>query len=235
MSGAGSQRVWFPAVAAGLAGVALTAVLFRMPPGPSASGAWAPPRPPLGLAGTANEGIRQATELFDPTPLFLPTRWNSTQKAAPRPEPDPMRAYPPKLSGELPLGFPGAAGVPERPEDLLSSDPAGRPFRGFGRTRDASPALPARRALVEITAVGTGLLVRRLSVEDAAPPAAPGGWWRPPEFLAAVDSAGLVGPLVLTAGSGAENVDDYFRSYLEESLRVGDRLRPGIYRICVGP
>jgi len=53
--------------------------------------------------------------------------------------------------------------------------------------------------------------------------------------MAAVDPAGLVGPVVPTVRSGVSEVDDYFARYLEETLRVGQRLAPGFYRISVGP
>ena len=55
------------------------------------------------------------------------------------------------------------------------------------------------------------------------------------EFIAAVDTAGLVGPLVPTVRSTDADVDDYFGRYLAETLRVGQRLAPGFYRISVGP
>jgi hypothetical protein len=69
-------------------------------------------------------------------------------------------------------------------------------------------------------------------VEDAHPPLSS---WKPMEFMTAVDSAGLVGPPVLTVHSDAAEVDAYFGRYLAETLRIGQRLDPGFYRICVGP
>jgi hypothetical protein len=61
------------------------------------------------------------------------------------------------------------------------------------------------------------------------------GGWAPVEFVARVDAAGLVGPLVVTERSGLEEVDVFFANYLARTLRVGERLAPGFYRICVGP
>jgi hypothetical protein len=55
------------------------------------------------------------------------------------------------------------------------------------------------------------------------------------EFLAAVDPAGLAAPLTLTTRSGVEDVDTYFQNFLAHTLRVGERLAPGFYRISVGP
>jgi hypothetical protein len=72
-----------------------------------------------------------------------------------------------------------------------------------------------------------------MTLADARPPAA--AQWRPMEFIAAVDPSGLVGPLVPTSRSGADDVDTYFGHYLADTLRVGQRLAPGFYRITVGP
>ena len=49
--------------------------------------------------------------------------------------------------------------------------------------------------------------------------------WDPMEFMAAVDAAGLVGPVVPTTRSGVAEVDAYFSRYLAETLRVGQTPR----------
>jgi hypothetical protein len=53
--------------------------------------------------------------------------------------------------------------------------------------------------------------------------------------VAAVDAAGLVAPAAITRRSGFEDVDSYFQNFLVQTLRVGERLSPGFYRISVGP
>jgi hypothetical protein len=40
---------------------------------------------------------------------------------------------------------------------------------------------------------------------------------------------------VVMSRSGVDEVDSYFSKYLVHTLRVGERLEAGIYRICVGP
>ena len=55
------------------------------------------------------------------------------------------------------------------------------------------------------------------------------------EFLAVVSSGGVIGELVLTSGSGWEDVDTFFQSYLVKTFCLGERLNPGRYRILVGP
>ena len=52
--------------------------------------------------------------------------------------------------------------------------------------------------------------------------------------------AGTVGALVFTwmqlvHGSGRGEVDAYFRTFLVRNFRLGARLPPGFFRICVGP
>ena len=94
--------------------------------------------------------------------------------------------------------------------------------------------LSRRTAYVEIHEAGSGRTVFGQAVADTHPPASSVPW-QPMEFMAAVDAAGLVGPLVPTVRSGVDDVDSYFGRYLADSLRVGQRLAPGFYRIIVGP
>ena len=59
--------------------------------------------------------------------------------------------------------------------------------------------------------------------------------WQPAEFLIAVTPAGLLGRPVETVSSDVEDVDVFFRDYLARTLRLGERLPPGFYRVVVGP
>jgi hypothetical protein len=108
------------------------------------------------------------------------------------------------------------------------------PFLGFGQQAILLKRLPARGGYIEVYDSNTGRLVlgEAVKVSDQ-PPSADG--WEPMEFIAAVDAAGLVGPVVRTVGSGVEQVDGFFTRYLAENLKVGHRLAPGFYRISVGP
>jgi hypothetical protein len=175
--------------------------------------------------------------LFDLTPLFLPTEYNSSRKDyVPREPGSAFQGFAFKKtfadSGlRLRLGPPVT--VPDNPAEALVGDPPGAPFLGFGRTDYAVSPLPGRGAYVEIVDAGSGRKVFGQPLADAKPPA--GVPWKPLEFIAAVDAAGLVGPLVPTADSGVVDVDEYFRRFLADTLRVGQRLPPGFYRISVGP
>jgi hypothetical protein len=225
--------VWIGAAIAGVIGFVWLALLVRVPapripPGPDAV------RNPVGLVDpVAIEG----TMLFDLTPLFLPTQYNSSRKDYVPSEPGAaFTGFPARLTfaeSGLELHLPPAGSVPDNPAEALVGDPPGAPFIGFGRKDLKLEPLPRRGAYVEIVDAGSGRRMFGQPVADAHPPSsAP---WKPMEFIAAVDPAGLVGPVVPTVGSGVGDVDDYFGRYLEDTLRVGQRLAPGFYRISVGP
>lgn len=209
------------------------AFLVRVP-APKAQPGLATTRNPVGLVDpVAIEG----TMLFDLTPLFLPTEYNSSRKDYVPSEPgSAFTGFPARLTfaeSGIELHLPPAGSVPDNPAEALVGDPPGAPFIGFGRNNLKVEALPLRGAYVEIVDAGSGRKMFGQPVADAHPPSsAP---WKPMEFIAAVDSAGLVGPVVPTVRSGVGEVDDYFGRYLEDNLRVGQRLAPGFYRISVGP
>jgi hypothetical protein len=214
----------------------LAAVLFRAPTVPPPAPQAAAGRPVVGVAA-ADPVLTEEAALFDRTPLFLPTEWNSTEKELPRQEPGGAFAgFPDKFAfseNELGLNLPPPIKVPARLPDALAVNPPRDLMLGIGRTNYAAPVLAPRGAYVEVMAAASGRKVLVGALSDAQPPG--DGTWQPLEFMVAVDPAGLVGAPVLTVRSGAEDVDAYFRKYLAENLRVGDRLEPGFYRISVGP
>lgn len=203
-------------------------------PEPAQKPAREAPRSPVGLVDPV---VIEKTMLFDLTPLFLPTDFNSSRKVYVPREPGSSftgfawrRLF---ADSGLQLHLPAAEAVPENPAEALTDDPPGAPFVGFGRRDPNVELLPPRGAYVEIADAGTGRRVFGQPVADAHPPSsAP---WRPMEFIAAVDSAGLVGSVVPTVRSGVGDVDEYFGRYLADTLRVGQRLAPGFYLISVGP
>ncbi|HEY1765543.1 MAG TPA: hypothetical protein VGF85_11515, partial [Opitutaceae bacterium] len=132
----------------------------------------------------------------------------------------------------LDLYLPPATAVPASPA-ALGEAPPGDPFIGFGRAEIILQPLAKRGAYVEITEAGTGRKVLDVALADASPPSSLP--WQPMEFLAAVDTAGLVGPLSPISRSGVDEVDGYFGRYLSDVFRLGQRLAPGLYRVSVGP
>ncbi len=235
---AASQRRWI--IAAGgaclvLAGVAL---LFRAPKDLRVQ-VIAPVRQPTTAVKLVNLKKNEAA-LTDPTPLFLPTEWNAGQNALPanaRREPgSAFQGYPAKLKfaeTELSLNFPAQVVVPARPVDALESTEPSQTFLGLETATQSLTQLAKRKAFVEILAAANGQLVMAQPLVDANPPGGTG--WQPMEFLVAVDPMGLVGPPILTESSRVGAVDGYFKNYLVKTLRAGERLAPGFYRICVGP
>ena len=189
--------------------------------------------------------------LLDPAPLFLPTTHNAAQKVVDWPEPGgAFQNYriEPKLSfpdAEPNLGLPPPVVVPGKPVDALPAIPPGALAAGFGRADVAIEPLAPRGASVQIVAAQTGqpalsdqvLMQVEQMAAQARPPKPPSGQqWQPIEFLAAVDAAGLVGPpVIVELRSGEEEVERYFQTFLVQTLRVGERLAPGFYRISVGP
>ena len=230
------------AIGAGVAVVSAAALLFRLPgtehPVP------VPRSASLRLGAIGGNGFDplfgEEAALRDPTPLFLPTEWNSAQKEVVRREPESV--FPPydaKLifdPGRLELDLPPSIVVPAQPAEALENNPPSDPFLGIGRSEDLVTALAPRGAFVEIVGVGNGLRVFSRDLRGLppgiadAPPVGVGTW----EYMATVDSAGLVGPLVQTVRSGSA-ADGYFLKYLTETLHVGQLLSPGMYRISIGP
>lgn len=231
--GARSLRSVAVLFVAGLLVIAWLISLVRTP---------APPVRPQASAALRSVGIVdpvviKGTMLFDPTPLFLPTPYNSSRKSyVPREPGGAFAGFAFKQvfkESQLVLDLPAASGVPETPAASLTDEPPGAPFLAFGRGDPVLQAVRPRAAYVEIDREGTGERVFGQSVDDAHPPGTLA--WQPMEFMAAVDAAGLVGPVVPTVRSGVAEVDEYFGHYLADTLRVGQRLSPGFYRILVGP
>lgn len=230
----GARRAWAWAAGAGLLFLVGLALLVRVP-SPPPPPPLAAPKSPVGIVDPESVS---SSMLFDLTPLFLPTEYNSSRKDyAPREPGSSFQGFAFKKAfsdSGLRLRLVPPVTVPDNPAEALVGDPPGAPFLGFGRTDYGVSPLPSRGAYVEIVEAGSGRKVFGEALADARPPAA--APWKPMEFIAAVDAAGLVGPLVATPpGSGVVDVDDYFRRFLADTLRVGQRLTPGFYRISVGP
>lgn len=232
-----TKRRWAVAVGGAAVVGTLMLMLFRgagVPPFPSAT---SPAKPTLTLVSRKDIAINRESELLDPTPLFLPTKWNATQREVPPPEPGgrfqgfdtPRFVF---AENELKLGLRPPIAVPSGPAEAVTADAVSTVLAGFGRS-DTPVAAPERRgAFVEVVDAGTGRPVWSQPVTEAP---AVKGTWQPVEFMARVDPAGLVGPLVVTTRSGVEEVDSFFAKYLARTLRIGERLAPGFYRISVGP
>ena len=234
---ASRQHRWVYATVGTLVVLVILAALFRGPGGARVV-AFKPLPPPVGAVKLVSLKPNEAA-LTDPTPLYLPTEWNAGQNALPantqREPGGSFQGYPAKLAfaeSELKLNFPAPVAVPARPSDALASDRTGLAFFGMGQVDLPVSHLLARKAFIEITGAGNGQRQLAQALSGAEPP---DGAWQPMEFLVAVDTAGLVGPPILTESSRVAAVDGYFQNYLVKTLHVGQRLAPGFYRVCIGP
>ncbi len=233
---------WVAGIAALLAMLNLLVLLRPLPGGrgqPQAAGPRVSIRP-LGGPGGGGWFHDEAT-FFDPTPLFLPTEWNTNQGPLPasvQRQPGQVFAdYDAKLtygSVELALPIAPAEPTPRDPVDLLKAS-ASDPFLGFGRADVPRTPLAARTAVLEIREAGTGRRMPGPNVGgDVILPASQTDW-QPAEFLVCVTAEGLLGRPVETVSSNDEDVDAFLRDYLAKTARLGERLAPGVYRVVVGP
>ena len=183
--------------------------------------------------------LNEEAMLFDPTPLFLPTEWNVGHNTLPdnlmRDTGHSLSDYPAQLTFDevgVALGIRSPVEVPAKVTDVLPMLGRQQPFAGMGRTDATVAVLPERGARVEVVAGrdGAGALSLTVAVEQM-----PVDLWQPMEFLLAVDAAGLVGPPVPMVQASDERLGATLQEILAKTLHLGERLGPGIYRVCVGP
>jgi hypothetical protein len=231
---------WVAGFAALLALLSLVVLLRPLPGGRNPPTLAAGPRVSI-VRPESDGGLGDEATFFDPTPLFLPTEWNTNQGPLPtavQRQPGQVFAdFDAKLTygrAELVLPIAPPERTPRDPVDLLKT-PSRDPFLGFGRADVPLTPLVSRAAVLEIREVGTGKLVPvpKITSEVALP--ASQLEWQPAEFLVCVTAEGLLGRPVETVSSDVEDVDAFFRDYLANTLRLGERLPPGMYRVVVGP
>lgn len=225
-----------------LFGMALLAVfagllsLIRVPVSAPVEGAAI--EPGIGVGLTTDHQIE--ADLLDPTPLFLPTRINATPVGPDRhrlASKGNFQPYPPRFfnsSGAVELSFAPIIELPASPAKGLMVGERPNPYRNIGQSDAELTALPRRLAFLEVTPAGGGAPV--LAVELQLPSKSPTSDWHPLEWIAAVDRKGLVGTMSLVSASlGLEEMDVYFRKHLTERFHLWEKLRPGLYRVRVGP
>jgi hypothetical protein len=242
--GGGERRIWALAGLGALLSAAFVLWLFSRaspPPLPAALPRRAPAVDLTRLDRRAvDDVVREQAELFDPTPLFLPTRLNAQPShlaVGVALEPGTaFAAFEPQLifdeNSLTALNFPSVVAMPARPVEALAVGMPPRPLLGFGRIDLMAEPLPARGGYLEVSEAGTGNPVLAQPLTELPPPAEN---WAPLEFLVAVNNMGLIDPPQLAHSSGSDAVDAYFRAFLTEKLRLGARLRPGFFRVCIGP
>lgn len=186
---------------------------------------------------TGDQVLQEKAELLDPTPLFFPTNWNYGQQ--------PLRVSSIKQPGQFADRFPPISAIDEKnissygmespavPEKLADVLVQGNeaPFAGIGQIDRPQSSLPVRQGYLEVRELKNGDSVKSEPLSGLSLPRTD---FQPVEFLVVVEAGGLIGEPLLTAGSGWDEVDNFFRSYLVKSYRLGERLRPGRYRVVIG-
>jgi hypothetical protein len=169
--------------------------------------------------------------------LFFPTQWNYGQRPLQEgrlKQPGQVfGSFEPKLTvGEQNIANYGAevTPVPVKLVDVLVQGNEA-PFAGLGQIDAPRSTLAVRAGYLEVRDQKNGNIITAQQLSGIQPPRSD---FAPVEFLVVVGSAGLIGEPVLTNGSGWDEVDNFFRTYLVKSYRLGERLRPGQYRVSVG-
>lgn len=177
--------------------------------------------------------------LKDPTPLFLPTRWNSGQVD---------RAMTAERSSGASFGQIGAKWVFPNdenrmilPDGVVVPDSAVSALDGMearleggelARKDDLGLSLPVRAGFMEVVAIGTGETVFRKPLElaeEGTPINAP------IEAMLAINAGGFwVRPTVAQLVEGGAVEFDQVNLMLREA-RLETFLEPGFYRILLGP
>lgn len=233
------RRVWV-GLAAGVASVGAWAWWVQSQPAvPAGQGRAAQPFVQLASAGTATSSkiLQERAELLDPTPLFFPTEWNYGQRVRRegnlRQPGQVFRDFDPQLTmaeqSVAPYGL-EAATVPEKLSDVLVQGNEA-PFAGMGQVDIQTTTLPVRAGFVEVKGLKDGESILLQSLTGIQPPRTD---FAPIEFLVVIGSAGLIAEPILARGSGWDEVDNFFRTYLAKSYRLGERLPPGRYLVVVG-
>jgi hypothetical protein len=232
---------WVAGLAVLLATLSLV-LLFRPIAGSPSESAKAAAMPRVSFTPPKTHSwLSEQATFYDPTPFFLPTKWNTNQGPLPASvQPQPGQVFPnfgAELTygrSELALPIAAAESTPQSPADLLKT-PARDPFLGFGRADVPLVPLAPRAAVFEITEIGSGRVVHVPNIASGVVLPAGQTEWQPAEFLVCVTAEGLLGTPVETASSDVEDVDVFLRDYLEKTLRLGERLTPGMYRVVIGP
>ena len=191
-----------------------------------------------GAGSSASDAVlREKADLLDPTPLFFPTERNYGQRDLPpgsHKQPGQVfGSFEPKLTVAEQNITPyrnETTPVPEKLSDVLTQGNEA-PFAGMGQVDLQKSTLPIRSGYIQVSDLKNGDTIISQSLTGLNPPRQD---FAPLEFLVVVGTAGVIGDPFLTSGSGGEEVDNFFRSYLVKSYRLGERLRPGRYRVLVG-
>lgn len=178
-------------------------------------------------------------DLHDQRPLFLPTDRNVGPRSVPRRHPgssllhqDAVKLF--FAEADLALSLPKPVALPQKAPEVVLDGAHSAPLFGFGREIATIAPLPQRGGTVEVFTAKSNRRVQAFLLAPAVRPPTQKPW-RPIEFVATVDAAGLVGSLMVSERSDVEEAELFFANFLARTFRIGERLPPGSYRIVVAP
>lgn len=192
-----------------------------------------------GAAAEADANLRAELLYQDPTPLFLPTRWNSGRAdgqlnavATPGASFDSIAAKFVFPLAHFHLDVPDVVAVPRTALVALSRIDHRVSLAELPREDQSSGGLGPRNGVVEVRGIGSGTVLRRLEI-----PPGKGTWsvQEPLELLIIVDQAGLITRPTVVKSTDEVAVDLEQVTRELHSLRLGGVLGAGIYRILLGP
>jgi len=189
-------------------------------------------------AGSEREAVSYG-DLFDPTPLFLPTVWNyapDLENLAQEREVEPLfepfepaislTSQPPSVLAEA------TQALFSLPREALEYERENY-FSIFGRRERAIVKVPQRAGLMEVRLVGSGKVDRvRVLPEELAEFTQDLLSWA--VFQVVVDASGPIGEPLLMKGSGSPATDQVLRDYLATPFLLAG-LKPGYYKVIFGP
>ena len=240
------QRHWAPWVwgAAALAVAGRVAAIFLWRGDPAVPPPPATNRPRVTVVAESGLGagplVKEQMGLFDQQPLSMPTSWNAGAEALPaalqRQPGEVFGLYEPRLAFAAerlePVFVPRGGAPQDSRGGLRVLGPTVGGWGGLGRHDRSAPAFAVRDAGLEVRSFAGGEMVVQAALVEL-PAVVRDHDWAPLEFSVAVEPGGLVGVPSLAVGSGVEEIDAFFGEYLVRQFRLGQRLRPGFYRVGV--
>ncbi|MBL4575520.1 MAG: hypothetical protein JKY51_05385 [Opitutaceae bacterium] len=189
--------------------------------------------------------LKEQLQLFDNKPLFLPTKWNYANSENFSVKDSRLVEV---FKTEAPSFFPSegvfesfsqvSGDIIENPDDVLKGV-NGSYLRALGQRDEPVKPVSTRMAAIEVYSTRAGSIVYSEEVglreERLGDFSHQGLLWMPVEFLILIDITGAIGRPLLTASSGSEEIDDFFRDFISEELNLAKKIDPGYYRILIGP
>lgn len=195
----------------------------------------------------AGSEAKERLRLLDPTPLFMPDRKEggagpAGEGVAERPGGSVTESAPAILvfADSRPARDVLRRPLPASPFEAAERVASPRWFDGLARADhglngENDPLLARARAAGRMDVFSQGIAGPMARVELPRDPALEAEIWQPVELNVLINAAGAVMSPVITSGSGIGEVDERVRTIVKQELLPRLRLRPGAYRLVVGP